>query len=395
MKALLRHAFDGLVWAVCGLGIALYPLRLMRKSVFGRGISLWTGTPILTMGTNCRAERLLGVDARSLALTTYYITDAFDYNLKRYCALPVLGRVIPWFVFLWACLAADRLHFYCDRGILPSRRRLTFDFRELHVYKLLGIDVFLWAYGADVRSQQLARAMGEPNACTDCDAPGRYCICDPQTTAANMRRLAGLSRAMFAGVGDMFGYIPGSIDDLYYWPLDLDADGGEKYRPVYPDGAADRPLRIVHASNHQMFKGTRFLVEAVKQLQAEGERVELVLVERVSNVEALRTYRSADVIFDQCLMGNYGFFALEGMALGKPVMCFVRHPEQYVPFLSECPIIKTHISTLKEDIRALVRRREQLPAIGKRGRAYIERHFSLPAFAQRLSAAYSKLGVAP
>ena len=38
-----------------------------------------------------------------------------------------------------------------------------------------------------------------------------------------------------------FGYTPGSIDDLYYWPLDLAAEGGEKYRPLYPEPASERP----------------------------------------------------------------------------------------------------------------------------------------------------------
>jgi hypothetical protein len=199
---------------------------------------------------------------------------------------------------------------------------------------------------------------------------------------------------MFAGMGEMFGYTPGSVDDVFYWPLDLDAEGGERYRPAYPEPAPGQPLRIVHASNHRMFKGTRFLIEAVEQLQAEREPVELVLVERVPNTRALELYRSADVIFDQCIMGNYGFFALEGMALGKPVMCFIRHPERYVLSPDECPIINTHISTLKKDLRYLLQQRQGLPEMGRRGRAYVEKHFSLPAFARRLAAAYNRIGIA-
>ena len=380
------------MWAACVVALALWPLRLARRVLARRVSSLWTGTPIITMATNCRAERMLGVNARSLVFRTYYVTDAFDYDLSRWSAIPVLGRLAPLAVFLWACVFCDRIHAYCDRGILPSRGRFTFDFRELRVYRLLGIEVFLWAYGADVRNRETARAMGDPNPCTDCDAPGTYCICDPATAASNMRTLSGLSRAIFAGMGEMFGYTPGSIDDLHYWPVDLEAEGGEKYRPVYPAPAGQGPLRIVHASNHRMFKGTRFLVQAVEELRGEGEPVELVLVERVPNVKALELYRSADVIFDQCLMGNFGYFALEGMALGKPVMCFVRHPERYLLQPEECPILNTHVSTLKNDIRALLLRRAELPAIGRRGRAYVEKHFTLRAFSQRLGAAYRRLG---
>lgn len=393
LKKLLQVVYDVAVWIVCALALALYPFRRIRKIFAKRVVSLWGGTPIITMATNARAERLLGVDAKSLVFTTYYITDAFDYNLSRLTATPVLGRLVPLAVFLWACVAVDRVHFYLDRGILPSRKRFTLDVRELYVYRWFGIDVFLWAYGADVRNQQTARAMGYPNPCTDCDAPGKYCLCDERQAAENMRNLSGLSRAIFAGMGEMFGYTPGSIDDVFYWPLDFDADGGEKYKPVYPDANNHRPLRILHASNHRMFKGTRFLVEAVAQLRAEGEPIDLVLVERVPNDEALKLYRSADVIFDQCLLGNYGYFALEGMALGKPVMCFIRHPDKYLLKPEECPIINTHVSTLKEDIRRLVRGRAELPELGRRSRRYVETYFSLPAFANRLSAAYARLGV--
>jgi len=394
LKKLLRAAFDTAVWITCGTVLALYPVRLLGRLFTGRVVSLWAGTPIITMATNARAERLLGVNAKSLVFTTFYITDAFDYNLSRFTAIPLLGRLVPLLVFIWACITVDRLHFYCSRGILPSRGAFTFDFRELYVYRWVGIDVFLWAYGADVRNQQTARAMGYPNPCTDCDTPGRYCICDERQAAENMRKLSRLSRAMFAGMGEMFGYTPGSIDDLFYWPLDFEADRGEKYRPVFSDPNDDRPLRIVHASNHRMFKGTRFLIEAVEQLRAEGESIDLVLVERVPNDRAVELYRSADVIFDQCLMGSHGYFALEGMALGKPVMCFVRDPARYLLKPDECPIINTHVSTLKEDLRRLARARAQLPEIGRRSRRYVETYFSLPAFADRLADAYRRLGIA-
>lgn len=393
-RAWLSRLSDALTGAIVCLGVLILPIRWIRKAVLGPGVSLWAGTPILTLGSNARAERLLGADARSLVFSTYYVTKAFDYDLSRYTAYPGLGRILHWLVFLWVCVVADRLHFFCDRGILPSRERLTFDFRELRAYRALGIDVFLYAYGADVRNREVTLAMGHPNACTDCDAPSRYCICDAKKAAANMQQLLRLSRAVFAGMGDMFEYVPGSINNLYYWPIDLDAEGGLKYQPTFPAPTADRPLRIVHAANHRMFKGTRFLIQAVESLKADGCAVELVLVEGKSNAEALALYRSADVIFDQCLLGNFGYFALEGMALGKPVMCFIRRPDQELPYSEECPIINVNVQTLEEDIRRVADSRADLAALGMRSRAYVEKYFSLPAFAARLGAMYSELGVA-
>jgi glycosyltransferase involved in cell wall biosynthesis len=345
------------------------------------------------MATNARAERLLGVDARSIVQHTYFITDAFDFNLSRIARVPLLGRLVPLFLMIWAAVYADRLHFYCDRGFLPSRALFTFDFRELRVYRLLHIPVMLWTYGADVRSRGACVRLGEPNCCTECDAPGRYCICDDTKHARNVQQLGALSTAVFSGVGDMFKFVPGSIDDLFYWPVDLDANDGERYRPYYPQVDSNRPLRIVHATNHRLFKGTRYLIEAVNALRSEGVPIELVLVEQIPNAAALELYRSADVIFDNCLMGSFGYLGLEGMALGKPVMCFIRDRAAYLLHPEECPVIGTHIMSMKNDLRSLVEQRDLLPELGRRGRAYVERHFSMQAFADRLANAYQRLGL--
>jgi len=394
-RRLLRLVYDPIVLAACVLAVVLMPLRLVRRLLTrGQTRSLWAGTPIINMAINARAERRLGVDARSLVYTTYYITDEFDYDLSAWSRLPGGAGAVPLFVFLWACLTADRLHFYCDRGLLPPRRLFTFDFRELYVYRLLRIPVFLWTFGADVRSRDLSMAAGEPNCCSECDAPGRHCICDPVQARRNIAALSRLSSAMFAGLGDMFGFTP-SRDDTFFWPIDLETDNGRKYRPVYPESQTERPVRIVHAPNHRKFKGTRYLIDAVDELRREGMQIDLVIVERMSNREAIEIYRSADLIFDQCIMGNFGFFALEGLALGKPVMCFIRKPSEYLLAPEECPIVNTHIATLRDDLRRLLLERHRFGEIGRLGRRYIEKHFSLDAFAGRLKRTYADLGMTP
>ncbi len=394
LKSLLRLcAIVVAELAALSLLTLLWPLRVIRRLFAPRSFQcLWTGTPIITMALKARAERSLGFRSRSLVTHTYYITDAFDIDLSALRAMPVVGYVVPFAIFVWACLFVDRLHFYCDRGILPTPGRFGVNMPEFFVYRLLRIQVFLWTYGSDVRTRAATRALGEPNCCTNCTQVGSACICHD---ALNVRRLAWLranTSALFS-MGDMTEYTPGSRNDLFFWPLDLAAESGERYRPVYPSAHGAGPLRVVHAPNHTAFKGTRFLQKAVEELQREGAAIELVMVERVPNRTALDVYRSADVIFDQCLIGFHGYFALEGMALGKPVMCFIRRPQTYLLHPEECPIINTHVMTLKNDLRRLMLGRDQLAEIGRRGRGYIEKHFTPEAFAQRLRRAYLDLGV--
>jgi hypothetical protein len=371
----------------------LWPLRLARKLVHGRGLSLWTGVPILTLPLKAKAERLLGVDARSMAVKTFHLGGGFDYDLSRWRSLPIVGVLVPFCAFLWASVRADRIHCFCDGALLPPPRPFEFNLVELALYRLFGVQVFLWTYGADVRTRARTRALGEPNCCTDCTQVGEACICNEARQVSKMARLGARATAVFS-MGDMTEYTPGSRNDVFFWPIDLTENAGGHYTPAYPRFNGRRPLRVVHAANHRMFKGTRFLERAVDELHEEGVALELVTVEGVANAEALEIFRTADLIFDQCLIGFHGYFALEGMALGKPVMCFIRKPE-YLLAPQECPIVSTHVATLKEDLRRLASAPERLAERGRRGREYVEKYFTVEAVSERLGRAYRELGVTP
>jgi glycosyltransferase involved in cell wall biosynthesis len=192
-------------------------------------------------------------------------------------------------------------------------------------------------------------------------------------------------------MGDMVYYTPGSDNSVFYWPIDINVENGQKYQPVYPVGDANRPLVIVHAANHREFKGTNFLIKAVNELIADGYLIDLRLIEKMPNLEALENYRLADIIIDQCLIGFHGYFALEGMALGKPVMSFIRNPNEDLLMPNECPLINISTETLKPEIARLYQNRSALIEIGQRGRKYIEKFYTLEAVSGRMSVAFNNL----
>lgn len=378
--------------AVLGAGIAL-PLRFFRKTLSSRFNSLWAGTPILTLPLKAQAELMLGVNAKSLVYESYGIAKGdFDIHLGRWIRIPIVGRLVPLFVFIYAVVTQDRLHFFCDRGLLPTHKPYQVNWFELAAYRFLGIQLFFWVYGADVRTRVTTLQLGEPNCCTYCPEIGFACTCTKERASDNYKTIARYATAVFS-MGDMIHYTPGSRNDVFFWPIDLAAQNGTKYSPAYPDINGLKPIKIVHAANHRAFKGSDLLVRAVAELQKEGLVIELVLVEKLPNELALVLYKSADIIFDQCLIGFHGYFALEGMALGKPVMSFVRFPQEYLLAPNECPIVNSSISTLKHDIAELCRDRDRLHNLGIRGRQYIEKYYTLDAVSQRFAKAYKELGV--
>jgi glycosyltransferase involved in cell wall biosynthesis len=75
---------------------------------------------------------------------------------------------------------------------------------------------------------------------------------------------------------------------------------------------------VLHAPSSRARKGTEHVIAACEQLDCELE-----IVEGLDHREAFERYRNADVVVDQLNAGWYGVFAIEAMALGKPVVTFL------------------------------------------------------------------------
>jgi hypothetical protein len=393
-RSYVRGAAAGVIQAsVLLFALPSLLIRLGLKLLGSPRTSYWTGVPILTLVQKAESERLTGAKVVVIVRYTYRLSQDFDVVLTDFCkgrawlAFPLSGLAC-----LWMICTASRVHTFADGGILPGVYKNRIAFAELWLYRIFRIPHIVWTYGSDVRTRQTTKALGSPNCCTDCTRVGTACRCDDRAGRDNIQRLQRAGSIVFS-MGDMLEYTPGSRNDLFFWPLDIDGRHQPLLSKKSSRGTPDRPLRVVHAPNHREFKGTRYLETAVAELKAEGVPIELVMVEKLPNHEALAVYQTADVIFDQCLIGFHGYFALEAMALGKPVMCYIRKPEQYLLEPHECPIINTHVDTLRDDLRRLVMTRDQLANIGQRGRAYVERHYSRAAFAGRLQRAYQDLGI--
>lgn len=355
-------------------------------------ISVWSGAPIICMAKNCKAERLIGFNSFTVVRSTYFITNDFDFVISDLANRKKIREAILVIIsFFIVCVFTKQVHAYVDGGLLPSNERRSFNKFELIYYKFLKVKLFVWTYGADVRTRSSTLALGQPNCCSDCREVGFACVCDDELWKKNFADVRKAATGIFS-MGDMQEYVPGSRNDLFFWPVDLQADGGNRYTPAIQVSPPESALRVVHAPNHRQFKGTAYLEKAVHQLQAEGLSIDLVMVEGIPNSRALEIYRSADVIFDQCVIGFHGYFALEAMALGKPVMCFIRDPERYLFAPNQCPLINTNIDTLCDDLRSLAKNKANLTDIGMRGRQYVEDYFSLEAFSLRLQSAYRDLG---
>ncbi len=370
---------------VLPIAAALTRRRVSRGSVR----TLWGYTPILTLPHLAACDKLLGLQSESVVFSTYHISRQFDVNLQKWngsaiwMSQNVFGPSLYLFrmaVLYWITLRYDVISIFYDRSVLPGQSRFGLNRDELRRLNRAGTRIYTYAYGADVRTRGITMALGKYNCCIECPDPGTYCICNNQELRDALSGMADAVTARIA-MGDMAAYVPG-CRKMHHWPLDV-----ASFAVTEPPERNGRPLRVAHAPNHPEFKGSRHIVAAVDRLREEGHDIELVQISGVSNAEVLRQFSDADVIVDQLYIGFHGYTALEAMAVGRPVVCYIREAEMLAD-ADACPILNANPDTIYDVLLACLRGEVDLTALGTQGRRYVERYYDLPAIAARLGNLY-------
>ena len=149
---------------------------------------------------------------------------------------------------------------------------------------------------------------------------------------------------------------------------------------------------IVHSPNHREFKGTEFVLRSVQELQDEGLRVRLVLLEKIANQVVRNVLTTeADILVEQLLFPGYGLNAVEGMASGLPTISNLSDDSRLKVYsrwtaLKECPLVSATPETLTVVLRDLVTSPHLRGTLGAQGRRYVEKHHSFEAGVKLFSA---------
>lgn len=183
---------------------------------------------------------------------------------------------------------------------------------------------------------------------------------------------------------EVLPYVQGHFTRVYVLPLALHV---EKLRPVFP-GPSDNPL-IVHTVTQPGFSGTAYVEETLQQLRDDGCAFQYVRIGKVTNKQALDEYTRADIVIDQVLGGSYGVLAVQAMALGKPVIAYIR-PDLKSSFSNDLPVISANPATLYKQLRQLLDNQTSWAEIGAKGRAYVEQHHDSSFVAACLEQIYER-----
>lgn len=177
---------------------------------------------------------------------------------------------------------------------------------------------------------------------------------------------------VFVSTPDLLEFVPGAS----WLPQPVEVARLQRMLAEEPVQANDRPLharrpvRVAHGPSNRTIKGTRYIVEAVEELARRGYNTELVMVENKPHEEALKIYAACDVAVDQVLVGSYGLFAVETMALGKPTMCYLRDDVK-THYPQPCPVIPVSPENLVDILEQWATHPEWWAERGAAGRKYV------------------------
>lgn len=186
-------------------------------------------------------------------------------------------------------------------------------------------------------------------------------------------RFSKYADAIYYHNPDLIQYLPAFSTFLPYCHVNVEAI-------EHKIKCCNSKLRIGHAPSNRSLKGTKYILEAIDNLRLCDYQFEFVMIENLSNKDALEKYRTLDVFIDQLLIGWYGGVAVEVMALGIPVVCYIEESDLHaIPaeMAKDLPIIRSTKYSIFESLKFVLEMdKDKLRQIGRSSRRYVETYHS-------------------
>lgn len=354
-------------------------------------------------GMIASSERALGVRSWAVSLESSPFGYEADEILTKPDASLLRREFARWGLLVRGLLMFDVLHYNFGNPILrwtvPAEWRGGFSgwllalytgfnrMIELPLLRLCGKVIAVTYQGDDARQgdyslrHQRISIAGEVGE-------GYYDKRADEEKRRSIARFGEYADLIYSLNPDLLGVLPARAKFLPYGHIDP-----EKWGIV--EVAVNGVPVVVHAPSHRGVKGTRHILAAVESLRRQGVVFEFRLIERMSRVEARRHYERADLVVDQLLAGWYGGLAVEAMALGKPVVCYLRSEDlEAIPpeMRRDLPLIAATPETIEDILREWITGSgEERRLKGLKGRRYVERWHDPCRIAERLVGDYREV----
>ena len=298
--------------------------------------------------------------------------------------------ILWWFTKFWRY----KYHlYYCSPpavNLLENRTKIHRIFGsgflfELFFAKLFKVKLIYSPSGClEEESKENFSKLDQGNVCNNC---GFWDRCDDKI---NKNNFAIINRYFNMVVG--YGLMDSTqmkMTHCKYKSIDLSLWSPSLNIPSEYKLPHSRNIRILHSSylsksgrdwQGRNIKGSTFVLAALERLKNEGHPVEyLNIIDKPSN--QMRFYQAqVDIVVEQLIYGWWGSTGVETMALGKPVVCYIRPSwkEFFLktfPEYSSLPVVEADTQSIYEVLKKLVTDADYRRQKGDESRRFAEAHF--------------------
>jgi len=314
-----------------------------------------------------RAERSHGLKSDVLIRKTSIYSNKYDILLPRKRNSLVYAMDVTRF-YANAVKNYDVFHFNFGQTLVSSSFSLL-DMIDLTYLKKKNKGIFVTFQGSDARIASYCVQNHEITYFNENDVlKGKR---NERLKLRRIKKFDAYADGLYTTNPDLLSILPERTKFRPYTKINL-----EEWDLCELQDFDGEELIVGHAPSNRKIKGTHYVVEAVESLKKEGYPIKLLLLENIPNSDARTFYKQADIFVDQLLSGWYGGISVEVMALGKPVIVYLREtdllriPEE---MRADLPFIKSSPHDLVETLRRCFVNREMLRAKSALSRSYVEK----------------------
>lgn len=305
--------------------------------------------------------RSIGIDAQVIVFCKHrfqYPADIqFELTGNKY--MKFLKEVVMFCIYLPILIRFDVFHFIYGMSMLPLHL-------DVYILKLFRKKIVMHFVGSEIRPEDSPRANDKKRK---------------EIRFWEKHADAVISFPEYSQLLTKKYYMIPVGYDLEYWKPFTSRISRKKDK-----------ILIVHAPSRRSTKGTQYVIEAVESLVEEGFNVEFKILEDSSNAEVRKWVNRSDIVVDQLLIGWYGAFSIESMALAKPTLCYIDEDlKEKTDYARDLPLVNTTPHTLYDNLKLLIENPDLRLELGEKGRKYVEEVHDSKKTAKRLLELYRSI----